>query len=369
MQWLTPWTVIGAVLCVLALVVLFFPFIFKIDFEAGLKGFEARFSIFKKQFYKYEKKFSEDETADEKYSVGDFDSRPDNEEAVVPTYVPPKKKVEEPKIESRPPEPAKEKLEAPKVVETPVVDEATESAENVTEIAAEPTEAPAEVAAEFEKVEPLVEDVKTEEPKKVETSKKFEESVKVKTSEEPESSGKVDVSEKTEKTEKPENAIKLEKKEEPEKPEKRSLTDTEFWTILLTPEFDETAFWALKKWFFCLLRLFRIRFVDCFVEGFRGEVMHMGYGAALNGFLKGYPYIGDWDFRMDWTHDHELRSAGQVRASINLCRVIGLLIATLFYGGIIAYKFWRRRAHVLKTNELPELGWIRNKIVKMMAEE
>lgn len=325
MQWLTPWTVVGAVLCVLALVVLFFPFIFKIDFEAGLKGLEARLFLFKKQLYKYEKKFSKDENASQ--DSDDFDNQPDNDDAVVPSYVPPKKKVEpveKPTVESvaHAPEPVKENLEVPNpVIKSDEVSEKKESPESKSDFVEKEKETNVSMPAEKSPAE----ESKTE---PVEKAKAVE-----------------------------------------EKKEKRSLTDKEFWTILLTPEFDDTAFWAVKKWLLCLLRLFHVRFKDCFVEGIQSDVMTMGYGAALNGIIKGYPYIGDWDIRMDWTRDHELRAAGQILASVNICRIIGLLLATLFYGGIIAFRFWRRRAHVLKTNELPELGWIRTKIVKLMAED
>ena len=48
---------------------------------------------------------------------------------------------------------------------------------------------------------------------------------------------------------------------------------------------------------------------------------------------------------------------------------LGLILAILFYGGIVAFTFWRRRAKILKTGELPELGFIRSKIVKMMSED
>lgn len=309
MQWLTPWTIICAVLCVLALVVLFFPFIFKIDFNADARGILARLFLFKKQLYKYEKKFSgEDSGLDDgdssidKTDVEKGDANDEHEEDVVPAYVPPPKKIEPKTVESE-----QLKTESPK-------------AETLKSEPA-PTEGPVKA------------DAKTENPAKTETTKK-------------------------------ESAKPAERKEE-----KRSLTDREFWTILLTPEFDDVAFWAIKKWTLCLLRLFRFQFRDCYVEGIRSDVMNMGYGAALNGIMKGYPYLEDWDIRMDWTRDHELRSEGHIDASVNLCRTVGLLIATVFYGGIIVYKFWRRRAHVLKTNELPELGWIRTKIVKMMAEE
>ena len=72
---------------------------------------------------------------------------------------------------------------------------------------------------------------------------------------------------------------------------------------------------------------------------------------------------------MDWTRDHELKMDGHMRASVNLCRTLGLILAILFYGGVVAFTFWRRRARILKTGELPELGVVRNKIVKMMSED
>lgn len=95
---------------------------------------------------------------------------------------------------------------------------------------------------------------------------------------------------------------------------------------------------------------------------------HMGYAAAVNAFIKTYPYFGQWDFRMDWTHDHEPRSAGEIRISVNLCRIFGLLLLLLFHGGVLGCSFWLRRRHVLKTNELPELGFIRTKIVSWIVE-
>lgn len=334
MQWLTPWTVVGAVLCVLALVVLFYPFIFKIDFEAGLKGIEARLYIFKKTLYKYEKKFSDDENAVAEDSVGNDElaNRPDNEEEVVPTYVPPKKKTEpvaEPTAGSvsRVSEPVKEKLESPK-------------AEPVS--TSEPSKTPV-----IKSDGPLPEKEESQESKANFIEKEAQASV-------PAEESKTGTAEKAKAT---------------KKKERRSLTDKEFWTILLTPDFDRIAFGAVKKWTVCLLKLFRVKFKDCFVEGIRSDVLTMGYGAAINGILKGFPYVGAWDFRMDWTGDHELHAAGRVDASVNLCRVIGILVATVFYGGVIAFQFWRRRSHVLKTNELPTLGWLRTKIVKQMAED
>ena len=154
-----------------------------------------------------------------------------------------------------------------------------------------------------------------------------------------------------------------------EESEKPSLTSTQFWSILLTPEFDVQAWWATKKLLYHICRLLHLKFNNCFVEGIRTDYYRMGQLAALNGFLQGFPYIGAWDFRMDWTHSKELRGECHIRATTNLTRFTGLCIAILFYGGITAFRFWRRRAHVLKTNELPELDWVRKKIVKFMAED
>ena len=206
-------------------------------------------------------------------------------------------------------------------------------------------------------------------------AEKKEEPQSVEEKEEPELSGKNPSDEKSsekklqEKNPAEEKAPVNESAEE-EKEEKRSLTDVEFWTLLLTPEFDTRAWWAVRHALSALFKLFRMRFADCFVEGIRfQEYENMGYAAALNGVLKSFPYIGAWDFRMDWTRDHEPHAEGHLRASINVCRVLGLILAILFYGGIVAFTFWRRRAKILKTGELPELGFIRSKIVKMMSED
>lgn len=280
------------VLCALALVALFFPFVFWIDFTAGLEGVKIHIRLFKKDLYTYIKTFKEKQSSEKEVASVD-----------------------------------KEETEA-----------------------AAPAPAP--------KVEPM-DPVKSSEPeKKPEVEKPAEKKG------EPKSVGKRE-SAKTEETKPSED-----KNPDDEETGKRSLTDREFWTLLLTPEFDTRAWWAVRHALSALFRLFRIRFVDCFVEGIRlQEYENMGYAAALNGFLKSYPYIGAWDFRMDWTRDHELKVDGHMRASVNLCRTLGLILATLFYGGVIAFTFWRRRARILKTGELPELGYVRNKIVKMMSED
>ena len=276
------------VLCALALVALFFPFVFWIDFGADFNGAKARISLYKKvlgsfkKIFRKEKATNADETEPAPSIQEDTDREPvvEASAAIPPAQV--EKKVVPKQTEEKPEQPAEAK-------------------------------AASETAAEKEKNEK-------------ETN-------------------------------------------EADPDEKRSLTDKEFWTLLLTPEFDSRAWWSVRHLTSAFLKLFRVRFVNCFVEGFRMEYHHMGYAAALNGFLTSYPYIGDWDFRMDWTRDHDPRIEGHVRISVNLCRLLGLSIATLFYGGIVAWSFWRRRTHILKTGELPELGFIRSKIVKMMMED
>lgn len=311
------------VLCALALVALFFPFIFWVDFDAGMKGLNVRVRLFKKELYTYHKKFGKDDEDDSEL----FD------------------------ISTPEPEPV-EKSEAPKIEEPDPTPENTAEGINQTE-ADKP--AVAETKAEDEKPE----DDKSE---KVESAEEKSADIKAEKVE-----NKSD--DKLEKVKPTEEKSDEGKAEEKDAPEKRSLTDQEFWTLLLTPEFDTRAWWAVRHELSALFKLFRIRFTDSFVEGIRMEYENMGYAAALNGFLKSYPYIGDWDFRMDWTYDHEPRAEGHLKASVNLCRTLGLLLATLFYGGILAFTFWRRRAHILKTGELPELGFVRKKIVNIMTED
>lgn len=297
------------VLCALALVALFFPFIFWIDFSADFTEVTVRVRFFKKELYTYTKSFKKGESSEEE------DVSIEEEETVAAAPAPKVEKAEPPKPEKS--------SEPEKPVEKPVEPESKPETEK--------------------KIEP--------EPEKKPAEKK--------------PAGNTEAKEKSKAEDKPTE----EKSSDDEKEQKRSLTDEEFWTLLLTPEFDVRAWWAVRHALSALFKLFRIRFVDCFVEGFRMEYETMGYAAALNGFLKSFPYIGAWDFRMDWTRDHELNAAGHMRASLNLCRVLGLVLAILFYGGIVAFAFWRRRAKILKTGELPELGFIRNKIVKMMSED
>lgn len=285
------------VLCALALVALFFPFVFWIDFGADFNEVNARVCLYKKVLGSFSKNFRK-EASDRSRD----DTRKDVPEKQSATQVDTDKDSVVEASTTTPAAPV-EKKDTPKLTE-------------------EKTEEPTETKATVETV--------------------------------------------AEKDEKESNEVES---NETESKEKRSLTDKEFWTLLLTPEFDSRAWWSVRHLTSAFLKLFRVRFVNCFVEGFRMEYHHMGYAAALNGFLKSYPYIGDWDFRMDWTRDHDPRIEGHVRISVNLCRILGLSIATLFYGGIVAWSFWRRRSHILKTGELPELGFIRSKIVKMMMED
>ena len=302
------------VLCALALVALFFPFVIWVDFAADLNRVEVRFRFFKKELYTYTKSFKKE---------------PEETEGL---------------FESSAPVPV-EKEAAPKSV-------------------------PEEKIEEEKKDDSLNEpEPKTEVEKKTEPEKPAEPEIKKEIIPQVEPEKKLEIKEEIRPEEKSQDKnSKEEIEDEPEK--KRSLTDVEFWTLLLTPEFDVRAWWAVRHELSALFKLFRIRFVDCFVEGIRmQEYESMGYAAALNGLFKSFPYIGDWDFRMDWTRDHEPKAEGHLRASVNLCRTLGLILATLFYGGIVAWTFWRRRAHILKTGELPELGFIRNKIVKIMSED
>jgi hypothetical protein len=137
----------------------------------------------------------------------------------------------------------------------------------------------------------------------------------------------------------------------------------------LTPDFDERGLSYAKKILSRFMTVFRVSFVDCYVEGIRMDYKSMGYGAAANAVMKGYPYLQDWDIRMDWTHDHDLQTAGKVRASVNLCRTFWFLFVSSVRIGVMALIFWRRRAAVLKTGQLPELGYVRKKILDWLVEE
>ena len=153
------------------------------------------------------------------------------------------------------------------------------------------------------------------------------------------------------------------------KPEKRDLTDFEFWTLVLTPDLDERGFRYVNRLLVDLVRLFNVKFENCFVEGIRADYKTMGYGAALNGVIKGFPFLKDWDLRMDWCNEKDLRVQGNILARTNLCRVLFYLLELALLAGIVFLIFWRRRARVLKTGELPELGFVRQKIRAFFVED
>lgn len=289
---------------VVALVLLLFPFAFRIDFEAGERGVRALFFFFKKKVYEYEKKWKED--------AGSKELAVDSEK-LEPQDAPPM-------VEAV----AKKPAESPK----------TEHLETSDDGAGNESAHPVEV-----KSSPVVEvssDVKAAESENCDFEKSGDE--------------------------KPAEDSK------PKKP-KRKLSDREFWTIILTPDFDARAFKYILKILKAVLSLFRVRFSDCFIEGIRTDYQTMGYIAAVNGFLKAYPYVGDWDLRMDWCNEKELCAVGSVRLSITLLRIFCFTLETLVLAGILALSFWRRRAHVIKTNELPQLGFIRKRILEFILED
>ncbi|ACX74274.1 hypothetical protein Fisuc_0662 [Fibrobacter succinogenes subsp. succinogenes S85] len=278
------------VILVVALVLLLFPFAFRIDFEAGERGVRALFFFFKKKVYEYEKKWKE-EAGSKELAV--------DSEKLEPQDAPPM-------VEAV----AKKPAETPK----------TEHLEASDSGAGNESEPPTEV-----KSSSVVEVAKPDDEKPADEKKP--------------------------------------------KKEKRKLSDREFWTIILTPDFDARAFKYILKILKAVLSLFRVRFRDCFVEGVRTDYQTMGYIAAVNGFLKAYSYVGDWDLRMDWCNEKELRAAGSVHLSITLLRIFCFTLETLVLAGILAFSFWRRRAHVIKTNELPQLGFIRRRILEFILED
>ena len=320
---------------VVALVLLLFPFSVLIEFEAGERGARALFFFFKKKVYEYEKKWGK-EAGSRKSEVGSDEGGPEQSFSK--------------QSEGDPVKSSAGSEHAPTTKSE--VEEKDERQETPS------TEAVAK---------------KPEEPPKIEkmnapAGESSDASHELSSRSEPQSSDRIH---KTPETEDNCDSEKAETPAEDSKPkkEKRKLSDREFWTIILTPDFDVRAFRYVKKILVAVLSLFRVKFIDCFVEGIQSDYMSMGYGAAINGFLKSFPYIGAWDFRMDWCHEKELRAAGGVRMSVNLLRILCFVLETLVLTGILAISFWRRRSRVIKTNELPELGFIRRKIVDFIVEE
>lgn len=329
---------LAVVVCVVALVLLFFPFRFKIEFEAGEHGGRALLFFFGKKLWTGEehwgkKKKDAGEGIDEGKAGADYldgdssdkDVDDSASESSEPEFVAtaPAKPVEKKAAEVEPPKASEPpaNVATSSATETPV-EPAPEKETSVNAPTGSAAETPKADSAPVQDVAP-VQDALEAAPAQ----------------------------------------------EDPEKKKKRKLTDEEFWTIILTPELDGRAFRYLKSFLGMAVRLFKIKFVNCFVEGIRGDYESMGYGAALNAVFKGFPYLRAWDFRMDWCRDHELHAQGEIHARTNLCRVLFLSLAMFVYAGILFLLFWRRRSHVLKTGELPELGFIRKKIVGWMVEE
>lgn len=285
------------VVCVVALVLLFFPFRFNAEFDLGERGALVRLFLFKKLLWTYEKAWKE-KSKKEDEPEDDFGDA------------------------------------APSFVDTASVHESAP-------VAPMRAPAPQETANPQETLQPQETASKPKEPA-------------------PEAAAKTAPN--------PAPTPAPEKPEE-EKPEKRSLTDAEFWTIILTPDMDVRAFRYVKLLLASLVRVFRIKFEDCYAEGIRADYKTMGYGAALNGIMKGFPYLSAWDIRMDWCMERELHAAGKICASVNLCRVLAFVAELALYAGILLFLFWRRRAKVLKTGELPELGYVRKKILAFIVEE
>ncbi|MBR2197969.1 MAG: hypothetical protein IJ909_06005 [Fibrobacter sp.] len=316
---------LGLVLvAILAAVVLLFPVVFRVDFKLTESGFVADLFVFKKKLWNYTKLWKKEEEAEESAEPVKGSS-PAADVTVMPAVETTVTQVAETPIseDEKTPDARAQETPVEKVKETPVAESTAEA-----------------------KVE-----AKPAEPEKPAESESH-------------------TSHSTPHTPQPEPAeSEQETPTEPEQEEKKSLTEREFWTLVLTPDIDERGYRYSKKILNSFINLFRVRFRDCYVEGIRMDYESMGYGAAVNAMMKGYPFLEDWDLRMDWTRDHDLQSAGRVEASLNLCRTFWFLTVSSVYGGIFAFVFWRRRAAVLKTGELPELGYVRKKILNWIVEE
>ena len=335
--------------CAVALVVLFFPIRFRIDFGADENGGGAKFYIYKKNFYTWEKfrkgkghdsdeSLDDDEFAD-KSSGGSRDKSSDeshDEDSAVPEFVAtaPAKPVEKKAAEPVKADAGKEK---PAESAAPAGDK-TSAGDKTPAQSDASDKRPAELAK-----------VETAKPAAVADDKKPAQ---------PDAGDKQPAGDKT-----------PAKVETPAEPEKRDLTDFEFWTLVLTPDLDERGFRYLKRLLIDLVRLFNMKFENCFVEGIRADYKTMGYGAALNGIIKGFPFLKDWDLRMDWCNEKDLRVQGNILARTNLCRVLFYLLELALLAGIVFLIFWRRRSRVLKTGELPELGFVRQKVRAFFVED
>ena len=332
--------------CAVALVVLFFPIRFRIDFGADENGGGAKFYIYKKNFYTWEKfrkgknhgsdeSLDDDEFAGKSHDDSTDKSREDSsgesldEDSAVPEFVATA--------------PAK-----------PVEKKAAPSASSAGSLTGSVTSSPIEVKADAQEKPAPAKTAKDAAP--AETAPKADDAKPA----EVKQPAKVETLAASVGSAQPAGN---------KKPEKRDLTDFEFWTLVLTPDLDERGFRYLKRLLIDLVRLFNMKFENCFVEGIRADYKTMGYGAALNGIIKGFPFLKDWDLRMDWCNEKDLRVQGNILARTNLCRVLFYLLELALLAGIVFLIFWRRRARVLKTGELPELGFVRQKIRAFFVED
>ena len=389
---------------VVALVLLLFPFSVRIEFEAGERGARAFFFFFKKKVYEYEKKWGKGlderrETRDERGT--ELDDRAEDVADSRTECHPERNEVKSKDLERletrddraedgshelsswsepqandrihRTPE-AEEKEETAAVAKRPTETLKTEKMGN--EVGSRKSEVGSGAALDErretrdERGTELDDRRKTIDDRAEDVADSrtgcHPERNEVKSKDPVKSSSVIEVSStKNSDAEKPSGQASEAKVKKP----KPKLSDREFWTILLTPDLDARAFKYALKIIAAVFSLFRIRFSDCFVEGIRSDYVTMGYIAALNGILKAYPFVGDWDLRMDWCHEKELRASGNVRLSITLLRIFCFVLETLVLAGILAFIFWRRRAHVLKTKELPQIGFIRKKIVDFILED
>lgn len=321
--------------CAVALVVLFFPIRFRIDFGADENGGGAKFYIYRKNFYTWEKfRKGKSHGSDESLDDDEFAGKPHDEDSAVPEFVATA--------------PAK-----------PVEKKAAPSASSAGSLTGSGTSSPIEVKADAqEKTAPVevAKDAAQEKIAPVETSPKADDAQPAEVKQ-------------PAKVETPAASVGSAQPAGNKKPEKRDLTDFEFWTLVLTPDLDERGFRYVKRLLVDLVRLFNVKFENCFVEGIRADYKTMGYGAALNGVIKGFPFLKDWDLRMDWCNEKDLRVQGNILARTNLCRVLFYLLELALLAGIVFLIFWRRRARVLKTGELPELGFVRQKIRAFFVED
>ena len=341
--------------CAVALVVLFFPIRFRIDFGADENGGGAKFYIYKKNFYTWEKfrkgkghdsdeSLNDDEFAGKSHDDSTDKSREDSsseshdEDSAVPEFVATA--------------PAK-----------PVEKKAAPSASSAGSLTGSGTSSPIEVKADAQEKTAPAKTAKDAAP--AETSPKADDAQLA----EVKQPAKVEMPAASAESAQPAESKKTAAPAGDKKNEKRDLTDFEFWTLVLTPDLDERGFRYVKRLLVDLVRLFNVKFENCFVEGIRADYKTMGYGAALNGVIKGFPFLKDWDLRMDWCNEKDLRVQGNILARTNLCRVLFYLLELALLAGIVFLIFWRRRARVLKTGELPELGFVRQKIRAFFVED